>query len=355
MIKTEAIKYAGSKLKLLPYIVQMLQSLDGVQTVLDGFSGSTRVAQAFAQLNYKVHANDLALWSEVLGRCYLIANNDAQYYRDLINHLNNVKPRCGWFSEYYGGEAHEQKKAFSIKNTAKLDAIRDEIDCLCLPENDKCVALTSLILALDKVDNTLGHYAAYLTTWSARSQKDLLLKVPEKFDITQENEVSCGDIFEIIKGRTYDLAYFDPPYGSNNLKMPTSRVRYGAYYHLWTTIIKNDKPQVFGKAARRIDTRDKVSASVFEEYRKSDDGQFLALEALRNLIKQTNARYIMLSYSSDGRVSKKDILDTIQECARLKEIKLIDYKKNVMSNLTWSNEWVSADDKLSEYLFLIEK
>lgn len=354
MIKTEAIKYAGSKLKLLPYIVQMLQSLDGVHSVLDGFSGSTRVAQAFAQLNYQVHANDVALWSEVLGRCYLLANN-TNYYPELINHLNNVKPYRGWFSENYGGEADECKKAFSIKNTAKLDAIRDEIERLKLSENDKCVALTSLILALDKVDNTLGHFAAYLTTWSSRSKNDLILKVPEKFEITQENTVSCSDIFDTIKDRSYDLAYFDPPYGSNNAKMPTSRVRYGAYYHLWTTVIKNDHPQLFGKAARRIDTRDKVSASVFEEYRKNEEGQFLALEALRNLIKQTNARYIMLSYSSDGRVSKKDILDTIQECARLKAIKLIDYKKNVMSNLTWSNEWVAADDKLSEYLFLIEK
>jgi adenine-specific DNA methylase len=48
-----------------------------------------------------------------------------------------------------------------------------------------------------------------------------------------------------------DLAYFDPPYGSNNEKRPPSRVRYAAYYHLWTSICRFDRPILFGKAQRR--------------------------------------------------------------------------------------------------------
>ncbi|MBP3336936.1 MAG: DNA adenine methylase, partial [Clostridia bacterium] len=46
---TEGIKYAGSKLKLLPMILARIRALDGVKTVLDGFSGTTRVSQALAQ------------------------------------------------------------------------------------------------------------------------------------------------------------------------------------------------------------------------------------------------------------------------------------------------------------------
>ena len=34
------------------------------------------------------------------------------------------------------------------------------------------------------------------------------------------------------------------------------------------SIIKHDKPKLFGKVNRREDTRDTVSASVFEEFRK---------------------------------------------------------------------------------------
>ena len=51
--KTEGIKYAGSKLKMLAPILEMAQKT-GARTVLDGFSGTTRVAQAFAQSGYNV-------------------------------------------------------------------------------------------------------------------------------------------------------------------------------------------------------------------------------------------------------------------------------------------------------------
>jgi len=43
---TEGIKYTGSKLKLLPHILS-LSSKVNVKKVLDGFSGSTRVSQAY--------------------------------------------------------------------------------------------------------------------------------------------------------------------------------------------------------------------------------------------------------------------------------------------------------------------
>ena len=40
---TEGIKYAGSKLKLLPCILDLARQ-SGARGVLDGFSGSTRVS-----------------------------------------------------------------------------------------------------------------------------------------------------------------------------------------------------------------------------------------------------------------------------------------------------------------------
>jgi adenine-specific DNA-methyltransferase len=33
----------------------------------------------------------------------------------------------------------------------------------------------------------------------------------------------------------------------------------------------------------------------------------------------------------------------------------INYKKNVMSQMRWTNEWINNDDKYLEYLFLMEK
>ncbi|MEK9194850.1 MAG: DNA adenine methylase, partial [Patescibacteria group bacterium] len=58
--RTEGIKYAGSKLKILPYIIDILSELNGVKKVLDGFSGTTRVSQALAQLGYEVTSSDIS-------------------------------------------------------------------------------------------------------------------------------------------------------------------------------------------------------------------------------------------------------------------------------------------------------
>ncbi|NDV46704.1 DNA methyltransferase [Paludibacter sp. 221] len=352
---TEGIKYAGSKLKILPYIFQIISEIEGIDKVLDGFSGSTRVSQAFAQSGYSVTSNDISAWSEVLATCYLLPSQPDNYFQEIINYLNNLPGYDGWFTEHYGGNQSETKKPFQIKNTRKLDAVRDEIERLNLPWNEKCVLLTSLILALDKVDNTLGHYVAYLSKWSKRSYNDLYLTLPKRFPLMRENYVLSGDVFDAVKGRAFDLAYFDPPYGSNNDKMPPSRVRYASYYHFWTTVIRNDQPELFGKANRREDTRDDVSASVFEDYKKTESGRFFALEALRQLIKETNTHYLLLSYSSGGRATKEQLTDVISEFGRLKEIKKIDYRKNVMSSMRSTNKWTCEDDSHCEYLFLMEK
>jgi len=354
---TEGIKYAGSKLKILPYILGSCAELS-FKTVLDGFSGSTRVSQAFGKLGYDVVSNDISEWSQVFAKCYLLNTKQSKHYQALIDHLNSLPGSDGWFTENYGGSASEKQKSkrpFQIKNTRKLDSIREEIDRLELDEMDRSVALTSLILALDTVDSTLGHYVSYLSEWSPRSYKDMCLRVPSIFIPKGENTVVKGDIFNILDHVEVDLAYLDPPYGSNNEKMPPSRVRYASYYHIWNTVIKNDKPALFGKANRRVDSRDGISASVFEEFRQDADGRFIALKAIDQTIKKVKARYVLLSYSSGGRATRSELYDILSSAGNVKSVMEVDYKKNVMAAMSWTNEWVAESLFHKEYLFLLEK
>src|SRR6476660_2039618 len=96
---TEGIKYAGSKLKLIPYILQLANKIP-VKTILDGFSGTTRVSQAFAKAGYRIFCNDIAVWSEVFGTCYLLNDKEPQAYKELVRHLNSLPPTDGWFTEH---------------------------------------------------------------------------------------------------------------------------------------------------------------------------------------------------------------------------------------------------------------
>ena len=357
---TEGIKYAGSKLKLLPHILELAKRTDA-KTVLDGFSGTTRVSQAFAKMGYRVLCNDIAPWSEVFGVCYLLNDKKKADYAELIEHLNTLSPKEGWFTAHYGGnpttaQADGLKKPWQLRNTRKLDAIREEIDRLPLTTVERAVALTSLILALDRVDSTLGHFASYLKEWAPRSFKELVLEVPNLFCNDEQHEVSRRDIFELVNDRAVDLAYYDPPYGSNNEKMPPSRVRYASYYHLWSTVCLNDTPELFGKALRRKDTSDPLASSVFEEFRRNDrTGRFIAVEAIERLIRNTRARWIILSYSSDGRATAGELNAILQDNSSLVEVVEIDYKRNVMAGMKWTHDWVQdADVPNREFLFLIE-
>lgn len=360
---TEGIKYAGSKLKLLPTILHLSQKTTA-KTVLDGFSGTTRVSQALAKRGYSVLCNDIAVWSEIFGTCYLLSTGRRGDYRELIEHLNSVPPIDGWFTEHYGGDqnngcsiqADGLKKPWQIHNTRKLDAIRQEIEDIGLQKVEKSVALTSLILALDRVDSTIGHYASYLNEWSPRSYNELHLSIPNIFVSNGEHQVHRKDIFDFASGVNADLAYYDPPYGSNNEKMPPSRVRYASYYHLWTSVCLYDKPELFGKVKRRKDTSDTVAASVFEEFRKDDDGRFVAVRAIERLLSTTNARWVILSYSSGGRATAEELNDVVRRNGRLLEVVEIDYKKNVMAGMKWTNEWLrDAEEPNREFLFLMER
>ena len=137
--------------------------------------------------------------------------------------------------------------------------------------------------------------------------------------------------------------------------MPTSRVRYASYYHIWKTIIEHDKPKVFGKANRREDTRDSATSSIFEEYRKNEDGSFIAMKALDRLIQETDSKYILLSYSSGGRTTKEELTDIIDSSGTMLKAIEINYRKNVMGNMRWTNDWINSDSKYLEYLFLMQK
>ncbi|MDR0561735.1 MAG: DNA adenine methylase, partial [Spirochaetaceae bacterium] len=112
--ETQAIKYAGSKLKLLPYILRLSKKVAGDSkniTVFDGFSGSTRVSQAYAKSGYTVYANDSAAYTKVFNTAFLMNTSEPKRYAPLIEHLNGLKPVDGWFTEHYGGDGTRKTSA----------------------------------------------------------------------------------------------------------------------------------------------------------------------------------------------------------------------------------------------------
>lgn len=360
---TEGIKYIGSKRTLIPHILSMVSSLP-VRTVLDGFSGTTRVSQALADGGYRVISNDTAAFSQVFATCYLLNGKPAEHYRPMIDHLNGLPGEDGWFTEHYGGAAADgcsvqvdgRKRPWQVHVTRKLDAIRPEIDRIAPDPVEKAVLITSLVLALDRVDSTVGHQVSYLRQWSRRSYGSLVLEVPAVKARPEGHCVRRADIFDVLEDAEADLAYFDPPYGSANDRMPPSRVRYASYYHLWNTVCLNDRPALAGAAARRADAGDVGAASEFEDFRRDGSGRFRVLASIERLIRKARARWVLLSYGNAGRVTREDLLETVRGLGLQVTVKGIDYRRNVMASMKWTGEWTAHDAAPTrEMLFLIGK
>ena len=284
------IKYLGSKRLLLPRILEEVAPLAGVRTVLDLFSGTSRVAHALKRRGYVVHANDHNAYAATLATCYVKADRRrwlAPATR-LIAELEALPGEAGWFTETFC----ERSRYLQPANGARVDAIRERIARLALPPELEAIALVSLMEAADRVDSTTGVQMAYLKRWSARSHQPLRLRVPDLVD--GEGGASCLDAAAAARAVEVDLAYLDPPYNQHS---------YLGNYHVWESLVRWDKPEVYGVAMKRCDVRERGSAF---NRRGTIEG------ALREVIAALRARWILVSFSDEGHLTPDQVEDLLR-------------------------------------------
>jgi adenine-specific DNA-methyltransferase len=279
------IKYLGSKRLLVERIVAQVDGCDGVRSVLDLFSGTSRVGHALKARGFRVHANDHNAYAHALGRCYVAADRrrwQAPAER-LIAELDRLPGRAGWFTETYC----ERSRYLQPDNGARVDAIRARIARLALEPELEAIALVSLMEAADRVDSTVGLQMAYLKRWAARSHQPLRLRVPELLD--GEGAASCLDALEAVQRFPADLVYLDPPYNQHS---------YLGNYHVWESLVRWDRPEVYGVAMKRTDVRTRHSA-----YNRRGT----MAGALGAVIAGARARWLVLSFSDEGFLALDDV------------------------------------------------
>jgi adenine-specific DNA-methyltransferase len=297
------IKYLGSKRRLLP-ILGDLYSASGAQTALDLFTGTTRVAQDFKRRGGTVTAVDLSRYSKVFADCW-IATDPAEIshsdLNDAINHLNSLAGNPGYFTQTFCIES----RFFQPHNGARIDAIRTALDQDYSDSPLYPILLTALILAADRVDSTTGVQMAYVKKWAARSYNDLSLRVPDLIPGT--GTALRGDALELAATLgPFDLAYLDPPYNQH---------RYYSNYHIWETLVEWDAPEHYGVACKRVDVKDDITKSRFNEKRSM-------ASALRSVITSLDVGTLILSYNNESWVTKDELIDM---CSAFDEVRFLAF------------------------------
>lgn len=287
------IKYLGSKRLLVDRIVRAAVRARGgrVGTVLDLFSGTSRVGHAFKRAGWRVIANDSAQYAHVLARCYVGADRERvePEASRLIAELNRLPgmPGGGFFTRTYCDRARYVQPF----NGERIDAIRAWIGARGLETSLEAVLLTSLLEAADRVDSTTGVQMAYLKSWSRRSYNALELRMPEVLPGVELGpcEAHRLDALEAAQRFDADVAYLDPPYNQH---------AYLGNYHVWETLCAGDEPEVFGVACKRVDIRQRRSR--FNHRRHSQ-------HALEEVIQAVRAPVVIASLSDEGFVSVDDL------------------------------------------------
>lgn len=291
-------RYLGNKYSLTSFIRKTVdENCSGINIVVDIFSGTGAVADAFK--DKMVITNDL-LFSNYISNYAWFAPMKYSEKRivEYIAKYNSIKT-----SEENYMRNNFADTYFSADNCSKIGYIREHIEIEYrsnkINYKEYAILITSLLYAMDKIANTVGHYDAYRR--NVDFDKELLLNVllPEQ-NLNENNRCYNMDANELIEDLSCDLLYLDPPYNSR---------QYCDAYHLLENVARWEKPAVFG-VAKKMDR-----AALKSDYCLKN-----ATRAFEDLINKANARYILLSYNnmsnkgndrSNAKISDDDILSIL--------------------------------------------
>ncbi len=296
-------RYLGNKHKLVNFIEDIVnEKSNGLAVFCDIFAGTGVVAERFNKKNIKVIANDLLVSNYIPLKAFLGTSKiDFDEIEKKINLLNSLEANedsedseDNYFSRHFG------QTYFTLENARKIGHIREKIDELVIDENEKAILITSLLYAVDKVANTVGHYDAYRKKLDTIQPLRLLAPDCEPRN-NMNNEIYRENANQLIRKISCDVLYLDPPYNSR---------QYSDAYHLLENLAIWDKPAVYGKAKKMDRT-----------CMKSDYCLQSASKAFADLIAHANCKHILLSYNSTGkskdgrsnaRINDEQIINTLR-------------------------------------------
>ncbi len=285
------IKYLGSKRRLLPHIRACLAALPDVRTVLDCFSGTSRVGHALKADGFQVVSNDHNEYAHVFARCYVQADADQVRAptQALLDAWSVLPGERGYFTTTFCEDARFIRPG----NGMRIDAIRRAIREAQLAPDLEAVCLTALVEAADRVDSTTGVQMAYLKSWAPRAERDLELRMPDV--LPGRGRALCLDAALAAGHVSADVVYLDPPYNQHS---------YRSNYHIWETLVRDDQPEWYGVARKRVDCRT----------RKSPFNSKRAIQrAFRAVIDATRSKYLVVSFNDEGYLSRDEVEEVLRE------------------------------------------
>lgn len=358
-LSKQIITYIGNKRSLLPFIelgvLQVMKRLGRSKlTTVDLFSGSGVVSRMLKRYSKTLYANDLEYYSEITNNCYLSnfseicigdireANFELRNYTD-----NNLE--AGFITSLYSPEDDSEIKKgerafYTNRNAMYIDTARKYIDKL--PSDIRSYLLAPLIYSASVNNNTSGVFKGFYKGRDGigkfggegenalkRIKGDIVLEVPVFSDFNCESFVSrhnANSFFSEEKLDDIDLIYMDPPYNQHP---------YGSNYFMLNLIAEYTEPKELSKVS-----------GIPKGWQRSDyNTKSKAENALFEIIENAPAKFIMISYNSEGFIPHSVFLSRLNALGNLT---VLETNYNTFKG---SRNLRERPIYVTEFLYLLEK
>jgi adenine-specific DNA-methyltransferase len=361
-LTSQIITYMGNKRKMLDKIENVLINLEKQEgrklSIGDGFSGSGVVSRLFKRRADKLYTNDIADYSETLNKCFLqnISNSDFEQIKKYIDAANrHADKKTKKYNKSFvsgtwapsGEIKNDDRVYFTKENGERIDIIRNYISIV--PEKYKPYLLASLLVKVSIHNNTNGQFSAYYKNGEKgqyggknnidlnRITRPISLEYPIYENHNCQINIQKKDTNEWVKTLPkLDVVYFDPPYN----KHP-----YNIYYFLLNIInnwnIEEKIPDTY--RGQPLNWEKSLYNSSIHAEKTFDD-----------LIKNTNAKYIILSYNNGGIIGLSKINSILQKYGTVDKIPITHKTYNRLKGIS---EYKRKKEKesIKEYIWILNK
>jgi len=357
-LTTQLITYIGNKRALLHFIGDALHKVQkklnkSKLSTFDVFSGSGVVARYFKQHSDLLLVNDLEKYSTVINECYLSNTNDLdlkllhQIYQELIIKAKHDLKK-GIISVLYAPAddtniSPHDRAFYTTQNAMYIDTIRKLIDDLPLELQKFFIA--PLLSEASIHANTSGVFKGFYKNRETgigqfggknkdalnRITSDIQLPFPVFSDFHCESKIYNSDSNLLINTLPeVDLAYIDPPYNQHP---------YGSNYFMLNLIVDYKYPAQISS----------ISGIPTDWKRSAYNAKNLALNALTHLVQNINAKYVIISFNSEGFISSTQMKNILKTHGKLE---VLEIKYNTFRG---SRNLHNRQIHVKEFLYLLEK
>lgn len=359
-LKEQIITYLGNKRALLDFIgsaVEIVKQELGKKKLdfFDVFSGSGVVSRFFKQYANNLYVNDLEDYAYTINKAYLTNKTDIdknefdKWHSFLVSNLKTSLLRDDGFIRrlYSPSDDKDIKKGervfYTVRNARYIDTARQLLNDV--PEPYKTLFLGNLLYEASVKTNTSGIFKGFYKNSKTNigqfggNGKNALTRILANIRIQKPvlSKFNCnvkvfqGDSNKICKKVPgVDLAYLDPPYNQHP---------YSSNYFMLNLINNYIEPHSISKVSGIPIQWNKSS------YNKKTD----ALISLRQLCENIDAKYLLISFNSEGFISYREMINMLKKFGKVRSF---DHKYNVFRACRNLNQ---RDIHVTEYLFLVSK